>query len=224
LLSFTDYLQVDPDGGEHGSCFRSWPRFAGHIKGVAGWRSLGPAAAAMVLAENMIGTSTVVARRDVLLAAGGFDVGLASASDWDLWLKVAQLGPIGCTDAILAEHLIRRPGSISSDHGARVKSMEAIIARHAPVLAVEQPWVIRSALADVAATRAEGARADGRLWASLASRLRALALVPSLQAARELAADLIRIAAMASMFRRRSVPSGGKPARDGVAKPGSGGC
>ena len=38
--------------------------------------------------KGYIGTCTVVARRDAVLAVGGFDEGLATAQDFDLWLKL----------------------------------------------------------------------------------------------------------------------------------------
>ncbi len=42
---------------------------------------------------NRYQTSTVLARRTVLDAAGGFDSALDSAEDWDLWLRVSKLKP-----------------------------------------------------------------------------------------------------------------------------------
>lgn len=41
---------------------------------------------------NFIGTPTVLARRSVLLAAGGFDTELRNHEDWDLWLTLAGRG------------------------------------------------------------------------------------------------------------------------------------
>jgi glycosyltransferase involved in cell wall biosynthesis len=194
LLSFTDYLHVDPEGGHHGSCFSFWTRFARRLRSVSGWRQLGPDAAALVLAENVIGTSTVVARRDVLAAVGGFDDSLASASDWDLWLKVTKLGRVACTDDVLVDYRIRRAGSISCDYAARIRSMEMIVARHGPALAADHPWSIRAAMAHLAAARAEGSRAEGRLRAALVDRLAALALAPSRRTVREAAAEVVGLA------------------------------
>jgi glycosyltransferase involved in cell wall biosynthesis len=40
--------------------------------------------------SNVVGsTSTVLARRDALLAVGGFDESLPASQDWDLWLRLA---------------------------------------------------------------------------------------------------------------------------------------
>jgi len=39
------------------------------------------------------GCSTVVLKRDVYLQVGGFDRSLPSCQDWDLWLRLRQIGP-----------------------------------------------------------------------------------------------------------------------------------
>lgn len=85
LLSFTDYLHVDPSGAECGTCFEYWPSFRAVIldgRAVRGYRPL-ERAPQRILAENVVGTSTVVARRDALQNASGFDASLRSAADWD---------------------------------------------------------------------------------------------------------------------------------------------
>lgn len=50
-----------------------------------------------ILLGNCIGTtSTVMARKDVLLQAGKFDVELRAMQDFDLWIRICQLCEIGC--------------------------------------------------------------------------------------------------------------------------------
>jgi glycosyltransferase involved in cell wall biosynthesis len=39
------------------------------------------------------GCSGVMVRRDLLLEVGGFDLSLVNLADWDLWSRLAQLGP-----------------------------------------------------------------------------------------------------------------------------------
>jgi glycosyltransferase involved in cell wall biosynthesis len=45
-----------------------------------------------MLSLNRFQTSTVLVRRDVLSAVGGFDATLDGAEDWDLWLRASALG------------------------------------------------------------------------------------------------------------------------------------
>jgi glycosyltransferase involved in cell wall biosynthesis len=47
-----------------------------------------------ILVLNRFQTSTVMVRRDVLNAVGGFDPCLDGVEDWDLWLRCARQGPI----------------------------------------------------------------------------------------------------------------------------------
>lgn len=42
-----------------------------------------------LLKKNQIGMLTVIARRDVMIALGGFDDQLRSRQDWDMWLRMA---------------------------------------------------------------------------------------------------------------------------------------
>lgn len=79
-----------------------------------------------------IATSTVVARREALLAAGGFDEDLPTAQDFDLWLKV--LGNPNTRWAILPVALTRyhvTPGSITSHVARRLECTMTVALRHA---------------------------------------------------------------------------------------------
>ena len=42
--------------------------------------------------RGFVATSTVVARRDAVVAAGGFEISLRAAQDYDLWLRLASKG------------------------------------------------------------------------------------------------------------------------------------
>ncbi len=46
-----------------------------------------------LLERNCIHTSAVIARRDTILAVGGFDEHLRTYEDFDLWLRIAAQGP-----------------------------------------------------------------------------------------------------------------------------------
>jgi glycosyltransferase involved in cell wall biosynthesis len=56
--------------------------------------------------------SAVVARRQALVDAGGFDERLASLEDIDMWMRLASRGPFHCIDEPLAV-ILKRPGSMS---------------------------------------------------------------------------------------------------------------
>jgi glycosyltransferase involved in cell wall biosynthesis len=47
--------------------------------------------------ENILGgCSTAMIRREAFEKIGGFHADLPSCQDWDLWLRLAELGPLGC--------------------------------------------------------------------------------------------------------------------------------
>lgn len=43
-----------------------------------------------LLVENSIGTSSVVIKKEIFQASGGFNTNLRALQDWDLWLRVAE--------------------------------------------------------------------------------------------------------------------------------------
>ncbi|MGI9146219.1 MAG: glycosyltransferase family 2 protein [Chloroflexota bacterium] len=58
---------------------------------------------------NFLTTSTVVVRREVLDATGGYDESLQVCEDWDLWLRIAARAPMAYVDTIGAR--VRRHGA-----------------------------------------------------------------------------------------------------------------
>lgn len=67
-----------------------------------------------LLLNNVITTSSVVVRRDVILDAGGFPEEQRAVHDWPLWLRIAAWHPIGFVDAPLVHYRIS-PDSLSRD-------------------------------------------------------------------------------------------------------------
>jgi glycosyltransferase involved in cell wall biosynthesis len=191
-FSFTDYLHRKPDGRLSGSCFEFWPRFAARHVAQPGGFELGSDALAQLYAENVVGTSTVMARADLLRALGGFDEGLAQAEDWDLWLRLAARAPVGCLPQPLVEYLQHRPGNLSRAGLARARAMRLVADRHAAAARAQDPGAVRACRARLLVAEAEAALAGGARIRAATLRLGALALVPSARLARETAATLLR--------------------------------
>jgi len=85
--------------------------------------------------RGFIDTSTVVARRDAVMAAGGFDTTLANGQDFALWL--AMLAPPGARFLVFDEVLSRyhiTAGSIMSHIERRRRCCMEIARRYAPAL------------------------------------------------------------------------------------------
>lgn len=58
-------------------------------------------------------TSMVTVRREALLQTGGFDTSFQWGEEWDLWVRLSQLGPIGYVSHFGANYM-QRDGSICS--------------------------------------------------------------------------------------------------------------
>jgi GT2 family glycosyltransferase len=183
-FSFTDYRHVTLAGEDRGSCFGYWPHFAGrHAPDSRGPAfALGRDALAQIFAENVVGTSTVVARTGLLREVGGFRTAWGSAEDWDLWLRLAARAPVGCVPAVLVDYLMHRPGAVSRQASQRALAVRAIAAEHRQSAARLNPALARAGEAGLLVAAAEAA--ERRRWALLL-RLRALTLAPSRRVVRE---------------------------------------
>ncbi len=121
VLVSHDYALVAKDREIPGNCARHF------------LRARDPAVA--LFQRNFIATSTVVARRAAVLGAGGFDSGLPSAQDYDLWLALV-LRP-GARFRVFSEDLARchvMPESITSRTEERCRCSMVVLKRHAPRL------------------------------------------------------------------------------------------
>jgi glycosyltransferase involved in cell wall biosynthesis len=87
----------------------------------------------LLLKENVVGTSTVMARRQAVLDVGGFDEVLKVAEDWDLWLRMAARWPFAAINEVLTIYR-DRPEGLHADPVALAEGRLAVIqrARHYP--------------------------------------------------------------------------------------------
>ncbi|TFD61352.1 glycosyltransferase [Cryobacterium suzukii] len=93
-----------------------------------------------LLLSNAIVHSSVMFRKSDCLAVGGFDTSLPQMEDYDLWLRMACLGPIANLDEVLTYYRVHA-GQMSRGakpfgiHIARVMTGRANLRRHlkAPV-------------------------------------------------------------------------------------------
>jgi glycosyltransferase involved in cell wall biosynthesis len=79
------------------------------------------------------GASNVVVRADVLTRVGGFDPALHRTEDWDLWIRLARIGPPAAVESPLvayrfhagnrildAESIVREPEILAARYGMRI--------------------------------------------------------------------------------------------------------
>ncbi len=86
---------------------------------------------ALLMEDNRVpaGNSTVLAAKEVLDAAGGFDADLATCDDWDLWLRIAALSPLAYIDAPLAAYRLW-DGQSSANERAFIRDAATVRARN----------------------------------------------------------------------------------------------
>jgi glycosyltransferase involved in cell wall biosynthesis len=189
-FSFTDYQHVTPQRQDLGTCFAFWPRFAACVAG-RDEAFLVEAAPAVLLAENVIGTSTVMARTDLLRAEGGFRADMTQSEDWDLWLRLAARAPVGCLPAVLTAYTIQRPGSLSSQRRARLEAMRHVVSRHGAMAAQLDPSALRACRVRLLVAAAEAAAEEGARLKAALLHLGAWLQEPAPRHAREAAAALL---------------------------------
>ncbi|SEG41180.1 glycosyltransferase family 2 protein [Vibrio hangzhouensis] len=143
-LSFTNYEHINSAQELIIPCFDYWPEFQQYVKNREdnGEYQRLIDATSILFKENIVGTSSVMCRRDAYLDVGGFDTTLPSASDWDLWLKLSEVGEVGFTSAIQMYYLMRE-GSVSSNIPKRIEAMKIIAERHMSEASAQCPDVKR---------------------------------------------------------------------------------
>lgn len=105
----------------------------------------------LLLHQNFIGTySLPLFRRSVLAQAGDPWAGAGVSDDWDLFLRVAEIAPIGFVDEVLLEYNAGNPGSQSRTNLERAyRCEEAVMRRHADSvrrLSLRDRWELRRRL------------------------------------------------------------------------------
>jgi len=85
-----------------------------------------------LLAFNVVpgGGSSVVAARELVVEAGGFDETMNRAEDWDLWIRLAQRSPVASVDRPLVGYRVW-PRSESLDTAGMARGHALVAERYA---------------------------------------------------------------------------------------------
>ncbi|MEA1937700.1 MAG: hypothetical protein U9N14_01230, partial [Pseudomonadota bacterium] len=110
--------------------------------------------------------------------------------DWDLWLRLSLIGPVGISGLMGTEYLMR-PGSISRNQPLRLACMKAIVARHAVDQSRFPRHAVRTAFARIGMGYAEHHRAQGAYCKAAVHHWRAFLRQPSFRLLRAALADTL---------------------------------
>jgi glycosyltransferase involved in cell wall biosynthesis len=111
--------------------------------------------------HNFVGTLTVMVRRDVLDAAGGFDVSLERGSDYDLWLRIASRHSFARVPFVLADYRWHKDSLTGGTQKRGLESYVDVISR----LAASHPGLFALIETDPNALLADAERRFAARWA-----------------------------------------------------------
>lgn len=127
-----------------------------------------------LMLRGFVATSTVVTRRDAVVAAGGFDAGLRAAQDYDLWLRLAQAGRFVVFAGALTRYHVN-PAGITANVARRRECSLRVLERNLPGLAARRAWWVAGLRALIIQYEAVQAfRRQGRSGRALIEAARAL--------------------------------------------------
>ena len=120
-----------------------------------------------LLVQNFIAIPSPVFRRDEVIQSGGLDEALWFSADWDLWLRLGALGPVGFVGETLSAFRVH-PASQTAARKLQPKEWEeqltTVLARHLeswPVSGRLRASVERVAMASIAVNCALSAASRG---------------------------------------------------------------
>lgn len=82
-----------------------------------------------LLERSMVGTPVALVRRSLLEKVGGFDEGLRSIEDWDLFLRLSRECRFAFIDEVLC-FSYTLSDSLNADYGKRIDTLEKILQKH----------------------------------------------------------------------------------------------
>lgn len=134
-----------------------------------------------LLVQNFIAAPAPVVRRSAWSTTGGLDEALWYTCDWDMWLKLAALGPVRYHHQVTTAFRIH--GGSQTVSGSRnladfKSQMQIVLDRHLPRLNARRRPVERASQTSIAVNSALAAAAAGDMSGLLPAAGRLLALGP----------------------------------------------
>jgi glycosyltransferase involved in cell wall biosynthesis len=155
----------------------------------------------LLLRDLVLASDALVVRRSVYSCLGGFDEGLASSADWEMWVRIAsraRMVYLPTLSVIVYQH--------AANYSARPERMEAAATRALDAIRSYLPEEVSPLHRQIAARRTLDtahlhALCSHRLEATLLG-LRALLLEPRLISSRLFAATVVRVTLGRPTFER----------------------
>jgi glycosyltransferase involved in cell wall biosynthesis len=123
-----------------------------------------------ILRQSLVSTQTLVARRDALLAIGGFDESLRALEDWELTIRLAQQGPFVFVDRPLVLQRFS-PNSLTWNVELQRAMRMRIVDKHREAYAAHPDLLAHRHYMNAGTLRRQGALAAARASLARACRL-----------------------------------------------------
>ena len=81
----------------------------------------------------MVTPSAVLARREAVSAAGGFDPHFSITADWDMWIRLGQQGPVGVSRALTVGYTVHDT-SMRTDVDRLLRERDTLEQKHRELL------------------------------------------------------------------------------------------
>jgi hypothetical protein len=135
-----------------------------------------------LLVQNFVAAPAPVFRKRAWLECGGLDPTLWYTADWDMWLRLAAMGPSYYHEEITIAFRIHRDSLTttgSRDAADFTQQLRIVLDRHLPALKGSSAKVARVARASIKVNTALAAAAQGDYRALAAAAFAVLSLGPS---------------------------------------------
>lgn len=126
----------------------------------------------LLLLSNPFAHGSALMRREMVLAAGGYDETFPRAQDYDLWLRLSARGALVSACDTLYFHRIRHAGQ--GTEGARMQAVHAARARGSAMARLKSMHGVHGAKADEVLARLHGLMGEVAMGAAFADDARAL--------------------------------------------------
>lgn len=120
-LSFSNYVHVSERYEPFSDCFGFWNQLQDETDDVL----LLSKPLDMIIANNIIGTSTVMLDAKMVEAFPLFKAELPYAEDWELWLRICEKYQVGVVNSIQAGYLVRQ-GSITNTKNRKLQQLACV--------------------------------------------------------------------------------------------------
>ncbi|MGI9949275.1 glycosyltransferase family 2 protein [Vibrio hyugaensis] len=120
-LSFSNYVHVSESYEAFTDCFQFWNQLQNEPDEVL----LLSKPLDTIIANNIIGTSTVMLDAKLIEAFPMFKAELPYAEDWELWLRICEKYQVGVVNSIQVGYLIRQ-GSITNTKSRKLQQLACL--------------------------------------------------------------------------------------------------